>query len=392
MSAYIPFTPEFEGLTGEQIQQIADSQSPMKPAGAGIVIQGIIYTTAILCTIVFSLRVWVRIIRRDQGSAIGIDDYLAVGGFVPYLPACAIGIAGTYYGVGAPDSDVNPFMKIRAKELQLFYEMVYFGSSTLTKFSIAFTILRICTMKRYKYAMYGSMGAMALTALGALIFLFSDCKPFATRWNPKLGHCWAPAPDGWFIMSYIGTSVQVATDWVVAITPFFVVRSLQMDQRKKISVIAILGLGVIASFAAIMRIAMYPKTDERYYPKDNLVKEAQLVIWSHLEGSFGTIACNLPPLKHLFRSFYRASTGRSGDRSAPMSVGGGRGTQLSDLTPQVKSRVTASTRNTWNRISEDDDNSSKHHIIRKTEVRIETSSFDTRDDRHGWETEVKTLV
>jgi hypothetical protein len=82
MSAYIPYTPEFDGLTGEQIQQIADSQPPMSPTGAGIAIQGIIYTTAILCTIVFSLRVWVRIIRREQGSAIGIDDYLAVGGFV----------------------------------------------------------------------------------------------------------------------------------------------------------------------------------------------------------------------------------------------------------------------------------------------------------------------
>ncbi|KAM0255730.1 hypothetical protein ACHAQJ_005484 [Trichoderma viride] len=391
MSAYIPYTPEFNGLTGEQIQKLADSQSPMKPAGAGIAIQGIIYTTAILCTIVFSLRVWVRIIRREQGSTIGIDDYLAIGGFGPYLPACALGIAGTYYGVGAPDSAVNPFMKIRASELQLFYELVYFGSSTLTKFSIAFTILRICTMKRYRYALYGSMGAMALTALGALIFLFSDCRPFATRWNPKLGSCWAPAPQGWFIMSYIGTSVQVATDWVVAITPFFVVRSLQMDQRRKISIIVILGLGVIASLAAILRIASYPKTDERYYPKDNLVKEAQLVIWSHLEGSFATIACNLPPLKQLFKSFYKASTGRSGDRSAHMSAGAGRGTQLGDLAPQGQSRVMAS-RNTWNRISEDDDTSSKHHIIRETEVRIETSSFDPRDDRHDWETDVKTMV
>lgn len=73
-------------------------------------------------------------------------------------------------------------------------------------------------------------------------------------------------------MSYIGTSVQVATDWVVAITPFFIVRDLQMNKRKKISVCAILGLGVLASFAAIMRIAMYPQTDERYYPKNNLGK------------------------------------------------------------------------------------------------------------------------
>lgn len=85
MSAYFPYTPEFNGLTGQQIQKIADSQHPIKPAGAGIAIQGIVYTTAILCTAVFSLRVWVRFIRREQGRPIGIDDYLAVGGFV-WLP------------------------------------------------------------------------------------------------------------------------------------------------------------------------------------------------------------------------------------------------------------------------------------------------------------------
>jgi hypothetical protein len=82
MSAYFPYTPEFNGLTGEQIQEIANSQPPIKPAGAGIAIQGIVYTTAVLCTTVFSLRVWVRFIRREQGRPIGIDDYLAVGGFV----------------------------------------------------------------------------------------------------------------------------------------------------------------------------------------------------------------------------------------------------------------------------------------------------------------------
>lgn len=47
-------------------------------------------------------------------------------------------------------------MKVRAKELQLLYELIYFGSSTLTKFSIAFTILRIATQRRYRFALFGA--------------------------------------------------------------------------------------------------------------------------------------------------------------------------------------------------------------------------------------------
>lgn len=393
MSAYAPYTPEFDGLTGEQIQAIADAQPPMQPAGAGIVIQGLFYTFAILCTIVFSLRVWVRI-RNDTGAGWRIDDWLAAGGFAPYIPACIIAIVGTYYGVGAPDDALpNSFIKIRAKQLQLIYELVYFGSSTLTKFSIGFTILRICKQRRYAYAIYFSMGVMALTALVALVILFADCRPFATRWNPALGYCVLPAPTTWFMVSYIGTSMQVMTDWIVAITPFFVVRSLQLDKRKKMSVIAILGLGVFASFAAVMRIASYPMTDERIYPHDHLVKEAQLVIWSHMEGSFAIIACNLPPLQMLFKKFFASAVSRvGGARSTPVS-----GTQLSHLTPVGGQRNGGGSRGgkNWDRLSDtEDDSSSKRGIVRVTQVQVETSSVEAKEqERSSWtKTTIKHMV
>jgi hypothetical protein len=114
----------------------------------------------------------------------------------PYLPACALGIAGTYYGVGAPDSAVNPFIKIRAKELQLFYELVYFGSSTLTKFSIAFTILRICTMKRYRYALYGASKYLS-TMRGSGLHIQVNRANRSQQWEPWPSLRLAP----WFFSS-----------------------------------------------------------------------------------------------------------------------------------------------------------------------------------------------
>lgn len=81
MSAYAPFTPEFEGLTGQEIQAIADAQTRMQPAGAGIAIQGLFYPLAVICTIVFSLRTWVRL-RNENGAGWQVDDWLAAGGFV----------------------------------------------------------------------------------------------------------------------------------------------------------------------------------------------------------------------------------------------------------------------------------------------------------------------
>ena len=74
------------------------------------------------------------------------------------------------------------------------------------------------------------------------------------------------------VISYIGTSIQVVTDWICAITPFFIVRDLQMQSRVKISVIGILGLGIFASFASLMRIICYQYVDIKKYPQDELCK------------------------------------------------------------------------------------------------------------------------
>ncbi|KAI0147558.1 hypothetical protein GGR57DRAFT_476015 [Xylariaceae sp. FL1272] len=380
MSAYSAYTPEFEGLTGAEIQARADAHPFMQPAGEGIAVQAVIYTFGILATIVFSLRVWTRWKLLETGQRWGIDDWLAVAGFGPYLPACVIGIVGTYYGIGAPDDAIDPFIKIKAKEYQLIYELVYFTSTTATKFSIVFTIMRICKQNYFKYIMYAVIATIGASSTGSLVFLFVDCKPFATRWNPALGSCSVQPPNGWFVISYVGTSIQVVTDIIVASMPYFIIKDLQMNRRKKISVIAILGLGASASLFAILRIATYPKTDERVYPHNILEAEALLVIYSHLEGSFAILGCNLPPLRKLFSKFYRGSYGDSKFKSGNMMSGDGRGTQLSSLNLQGKTKTTVTTSKSWARLSDDDD--STRHIIRETEIRIETSNKSTDQLSH----------
>lgn len=141
--------------------------------------------------------------------------------------------------------------------------------------------------------------------------------------------------QGFLVMSYIGTAVQVVADWSCAITPFFIVWSLQMPRRAKISVVCVLGLGILASIAALMRIVSYKYIDTRYYPKDHmskavhyprhqsplltsiLVAQGRLVLWSVFESGFAIIACSLPPLKKLVSGLIGRSFGRTTDPSRP---------------------------------------------------------------------------
>lgn len=60
----------------------------------------------------------------------------------------------------------------------------------------------------------------------------------------------------------------MATDWACAIIPFFIVAGLQMSRRRKISVIAILGLGVSASIATCIRMPYLKYYDVVKYPNE----------------------------------------------------------------------------------------------------------------------------
>lgn len=69
-------------------------------------------------------------------------------------------------------------------------------------------------------------------------------------------------------VSYIVSVIQMVTDWACAIIPFFIVAGLQMSRRRKVSVIAILGIGVTASIATCIRMPFLKYYDTKKYPTE----------------------------------------------------------------------------------------------------------------------------
>ncbi|RYP22904.1 hypothetical protein DL767_008952 [Monosporascus sp. MG133] len=350
-------SPDLSNLTGEEIAALAYTEPPIQPTGWGPVIVALMCIFTILATVVVAGRVWARTWYLEVGQRWGPEDFLAVIGFLPFIPAGAFGVLAAKYGIGARDADVNELLKIRGREYALLFELLYYISSTITKFAIGLTILRICTRRRYKYIIWTTLAIMFVVASGTIA-----------------------GDPGFLVISYLGTSTQVATDWTCAITPFFVIKGLQMKRRVKISVICILGLGIFASVAALARIIMYPYMDPKKYPDDELYNHAPLIICSEIEGGFAIIACSLPAQRKMFGKFFRDSLDRSKAKtqSASSTKGGNNifrsGTQLTSLTPQGKSLCTGTTGGQWDRLSDGD--SSYTHIIKQTEVRVAESGRD----------------
>ncbi|UPL01888.1 hypothetical protein LCI18_012822 [Fusarium solani-melongenae] len=350
-------------LTGEEISDIAYAQSSIPSSGLGLATEVLIYILTVVCAVVIALRVYVKTWSSEASQGWRVNDYLAVIGFLPFIPASVLGALAVHYGIGSTDAYLNrfemrKFLEVRGMEYLILYELTYYASSSLTKFAIAVTILHICVEKRYVYIMYGLMGVMIATNGICLIWLFVNCVPFATYWNPN----------------YIGTAVQVASDWTCAITPFFIVYSLQMPKRVKISVVAILGLGVVASVAALMRIVSYKYIDVRVYPKDHFLSQGRLLFWSLLESAFAIIACSLPSLK-LFGGCIARSMNRSTNN-----------TPLHSLTPKGQTRTTVSGKGNWDRLHDDD--SSGRHIIQETTIHVDSRSTASTPNYHRSESSV----
>ncbi|KAJ4050648.1 hypothetical protein NW761_005444 [Fusarium oxysporum] len=174
----------------------------------------------------------------------------------------------------------------------------------------------------------------------------------------------------------------MATDWTCAIIPFFILAGLQISRRRKISVIAILGLGVSASIATCILMPYLKYYDVVKYPNEIAYHLGVVSITSNVECCLGIIACSLPPLRKLFNFYYGSShegnyqyTGESEN----VLQNSGQGIRLDSINGQ-KGTCHASAQRVPSRARDhetDDDNSSSKGIIRKTEVRVSSSRYNS---------------
>ncbi|KAG9251087.1 uncharacterized protein F5Z01DRAFT_331881 [Emericellopsis atlantica] len=364
---------------GERIAKISHSLPTIKPEGFTIVIQAVSYTLCILSTVIVALRIYVRIKLSGPERAWGWDDLSAVAGWLPFCPSVVFLIMATYYGLGASDSQVPDgqlkYYQVICKEYMFYFEMIYFGSSVLTKLSMAIMIVRLSSTTFFTRIIWGNMVVLGINAAVCLIIMFVSCSPIPAMWNPDLGFC--RIEHGWIIISYAGTVVLAMVDWTCAITPFFILEGLQMPTRRKRSVQAILGLGIFGSAAGLVRLGYYHTYDTVKYPNNSLHNFGHTILWSVLEAGLGIMACSLPPLRKLFNK-QLGSTGASGGKSGLSTNEGG--TQLSNIGGMPKGGGIANLRRTdtsqWDRLDDEHSTSSQQYIIKSTHITVETQHSD----------------
>ncbi|RYP05979.1 hypothetical protein DL764_003439 [Monosporascus ibericus] len=303
----------------EELISAAWRQHPIEVRGLAWFLTCVTIACIILTSITVGLRIWTRAWIFRDSKIWGWDDSLGVLSYLTFIPSAVYMIFATRYGLGTRDAELTEQLRARAALYLGGWQMFYAVSATLVKAGIAVALLRLTTLRRYRYSIVGILGVPPLLTGGVIMHLLCTCRPLGAQWEGKLGSCTVQRLMAY--SSYVFTAFTVILDWACAVIPYLLLRDLQLRKTVKLSLMALLAFGSLAGVCAMIRLPYL-----KYYiiVDDKLFYFSKIVLWSTIEIAIGIIAASLPPIRKLF-SFYGTtyegsySEGRAG---AVQTIGG----------------------------------------------------------------------
>ncbi|KAK1990023.1 CFEM domain-containing protein [Colletotrichum falcatum] len=176
------------------------------------------------------------------------------------------------------------------------FGICYITCLAFIKSSILFLFLRVFPEGRFRRALWYTQVFNLLLLLSFLAATISACQPiqyFWVGWAREIeGRCFDVNA---FAMSH--GAVNVALDvWMLAL-PISQVYELKMDQRQKLGVILMLGVGVFLVAVSAYRIRALVTFAQSFNATANAY---QTSIWSHIELCVGIFVACLPSTRQLW--------------------------------------------------------------------------------------------
>ncbi|KAH7141016.1 hypothetical protein EDB81DRAFT_724386 [Dactylonectria macrodidyma] len=353
---------------------VDSSTTHVTPHGLALVLLVVSLFFVAPCTVVVLLRTWIR----ARHGVFGIDDGLMLVGWALFMGVIGAISSACYIGLGTRDTYLNAGMIISGRFHVWMFQTLYCASLICIKGSICVTLLRIAVKKSHRIIIWVTLITSCITTLIIIIALLAMCQPLASTWGAVPGRC---APTMVLTgLSYMVSAASVTTDWICAILPGFMLYKAQMKRQTKISITIILGLGVLASIATMVRLPYL-----KYYtqPRDYMYNVASIALWSVVESGTGTIAGSLPSLRRLLKNWvnFDSSVGQSPANITPFT-----GTNNATVTSKVATaprphkglRANMPGNRDWEPL---DDASSSHKIYVHVDVEMQSMERPTTSMR-----------
>ncbi|EUC34864.1 hypothetical protein COCCADRAFT_25096 [Bipolaris zeicola 26-R-13] len=246
------------------------------------------------------LRFWIRTKRKAWGP----DDWAMLIN-IPFWSVSTIATIGmAWSGIGQYDATLTESQYMNSLRWFYVFQEPWCFTLVTIKCSIGFALIRIASGKKWiEYVIYISMLLCFIVMGGTGIYLFFQCMPVQKNWDTKVeGYCRERSTQT--ILSYAVAVVSISTDWIFATLPIFLLWDVQLDWRVKGGVMAMLGLGIFASIAPIVRLKYLIGLNDASRLLQNL---GAILAWATAEMNVGMFVANLPAchplLKHAIARF-----------------------------------------------------------------------------------------
>ena len=107
-------------------------------------------------------------------------------------------------------------------------------------------LLRVATKKVHRRIIYGCFAVNIVFNVYFFFFTVFQCAPVYGFWSRMGGTKGVKClPDISVDSTYASSAIAASIDWIFGLLPIWIIEDLQMNQRKKIALGVIMGLGAM---------------------------------------------------------------------------------------------------------------------------------------------------
>ncbi|KAI1390737.1 uncharacterized protein F4822DRAFT_162356 [Hypoxylon trugodes] len=298
-----------------------DPNAPTDSNGGALVVTAIVMLT--LTWLSVSLRSFVR---AKLTNGFQWDDWLMIAAQLNFTVSCSLILRGVQNGLGRHNRSLDQYHEIQALMYQALATATYVSNMWLIKLSIGIFLLRLASQNRYKYTLYASIIIVSIWSIVLFFWNIFQCNPVAAQWdytilqNDPNSRC--VSADEIVNAAYALSVMTILSDWLYALLPIPMLWKVKMTMQAKMTVVFVLGLGIFASVATLVRLKFLSDLTDL---ADILHAGTDAMVWTLVEPGVAIVASSLVtirPLLRLWKVKGFGTTGQSrptGFNSNPMS-------------------------------------------------------------------------
>ncbi|MCJ1236912.1 hypothetical protein MMC14_004895 [Varicellaria rhodocarpa] len=263
-------------------------------ADRGNAITAIYWVQGVIVIVIVAARFYARRMIRARGA----DDWWMLLTLLDFLCIPCVVTYQAHLGGFRHLADVNP-RNLRQVGINnyILQTLGIFAFGT-GKVSVGCLILRLLPPSSVwrKWFIWSTIVFVFLFDSVNCVITFVQCSPPRALWDPQIPHtCWDPKVQT--NIAFGGTAYNIFVDAAFALLPTTIIWKLNMNQKKRIELCVILGLGLLAAICGIVKITYLGSLGAH---ADLTWATYDLVVWSGAE-IFVIIVCgSVPPLKPLW--------------------------------------------------------------------------------------------